>query len=472
MKKIFLLIFLMIAGNIVLRTTCTAQPGADPESYKNILLNSWHYVGSPGISAGVVHSANTNLAISPSGRPFVAYTDFPISGNITVMKFDGTTWVAVGSPCSTFVGDFNISLAFGPYGQLYLAYADSVNSYKVTVMMYDGTDWIDVGTPGFSTASIGSPSMAFGPSGQPYIAFMDVGVAYTYKARVMKFDGIDWVDVGFPGISESAAWYTSLAFSPSGQPYVAYIDDFYNYGTVVKKFDGADWVFVGTPGFIANNWSFGEPFVINSSGEPYIEYENTTNGMISVMKFDGTNWVYVGPEGFSPGNCPLTMAISPTDQLYVALTDAANSDKATVMNFDGANWVNVGTPGFTPGRALYNSLAIDPSGIPYLAFVDSAYNNKVSVMKFDSTYLGISEGQNLSFSVFPNPAKELLTIEFKNITSPDKKVEIFTSEGKMISQIITMQNKTILNVRNYPSGVYFIKVKTNINTSLGRFCKE
>lgn len=472
MKKIFFLVFMLVAGNFIPGPACSAQPGADNGWTKNPLLNTWQYVGSPGISTGVVHSANTNLAISPSGQPFVAYTDFPLSGNINVMKFDGTTWVAVGSPCYTYVGDYNISMAFDPSGQLYLAYADSVNSYKATVMRYDGTNWTNVGTTGFSIASIGYPSLAFGPSGQPYIAFMDVGVAYTYKARVMKFDGTDWVDVGAPGISESAARHTIITFNPSGQPYIAYIDDFYNYGTVVKKFDGADWGFVGTPGFIANNWSFGEPFVINFSGEPYIEYENTSTGMISVMKFDGTNWVFVGPEGFSPGNCPLTMAISPTDQLYVALTDATNSEKATVMNFDGANWVNVGTAGFTPGRALFNSLAIDPSGIPYLAFVDSAYNNKISVMKFDLTLLGVPENRNLSFSVFPNPASSLITIDLINFNSTEKQVEIYNVEGKLISEFQTGESKIILNVRNYPSGVYFIKLTTKTFSSLGKFCKE
>jgi hypothetical protein len=252
---------------------------------------------------------------------------------------------------------------------------------------------------------------------------------------------------------------------------VAYIDNFYNFGIVVKKFDGADWVFVGPPGFISNNWSFGLPLVINSLGEPFIEYENSANE-ISVMKFDGTNWVYVGSEGFSPGNCSLTMAISPTDQLYVALTDAANSDKATVMNFDGTNWVNVGTPGFTPGRAIYTTLEIDPSGIPYLAFVDSVYNNKISVMKFDSAYLGITENRNSAFSVYPNPASSLITIDLKNFNSSEKQVEIYNMEGKMVYETQTYENKMILNVKNYPSGVYFIKLTTKTFSSLGKFCKE
>ena len=437
-----------------------------------MLLNTWHYVGFPGITAGVVHTANNNLAISPSGQPFLAYVNLPNSGKITVNKFDGTNWVVIGSPGSTYSGDYSISMAFSPSGQLYLAFADSVNSYKATVMMYDGTGWTVVGQAGFSSGAGEYFSMGYSPLGQPYLAFVDIGVAMTYLVRVMKFDGTNWVDVGPTAISEGPAWVTSLAFNPSGQPYVSYTDLTYSWGTVVKKFDGTNWVFVGTPGFITNNWSFGEPLVINSFGEPYIEYENSANE-ISVMKFDGTQWVYVGPQWFSGSvGWNITMAISPTDQLYVAFSADANSNKATVMVFDGVDWVPVGTPGFTPERALYISLAIDPSGIPYLSFVDSAYLNKISVMKYDSAYLGINEHRNSAFSVYPNPASTLLTIDLTNINSVEKQVEIYSVDGKKIAETGTRENKINLNVQNYTSGVYFIKVKTNIITSLGKFCKE
>ena len=40
----------------------------------------------------------------------------------------------------------------------------------------------------------------------------------------MKFDGTNWVNVGSAGFSAGESEYESLAFSPSGQPYVAYQD--------------------------------------------------------------------------------------------------------------------------------------------------------------------------------------------------------------------------------------------------------
>ena len=46
----------------------------------------------------------------------------------------------------------------------------------------------------------------------------------------MKFDGNNWINVGITGFSAGEAYGTSLAFSPTGNPYVAYGD-----GTALDK---------------------------------------------------------------------------------------------------------------------------------------------------------------------------------------------------------------------------------------------
>jgi hypothetical protein len=470
MKKILFLVFMLIVGNFVFKTTCSAQPGADNGWSKNPLLNTWQYVGSPGISVGGAYNDDIVLAFSPTGQPYAAFTDTDNSGKVTVMKFDGTSWVTIGTPGST-ITYYNISIAFSPSGQLYLAFSsDSNNTQKVIVMKYDGTDWLTVGTLGISFWEPWFIKLAFGPLGLPYLAFADLDGTGCWRAKVMKFNGTDWVYVGPPAISEGWAEFLNLAFSPSGQPYVAYID---NEQISVKKFDGTDWVYVGSPKFVWALPTVGLPLVINSSGDPYIAFGNFSAYKMSVMKFDGTNWVYVGTDGFSnPIYKNVTMTISPTDLLYAAFSDASNSDKATVMNYDGANWVNVGIAGFTPEYAGWKNLAIDPSGIPYLAFQDSAYLDKISVMKYDVASQGIQEKRNLSFSVYPNPVKDLLTLDLKTINSAGKQVEIYNVEGKMVYETQTYENKMILNVKNYSSGVYFIKLTTKTFSSLGKFCKE
>jgi hypothetical protein len=99
--------------------------------------------------------------------------------------------------------------------------------------------WMNVGNTGFSPGNTWGESLAFSPSGQPYVAYIDI--ADSMKATVMTFNRTNWVNVGNEGFSAGWTQLESLAFSLSGQPYVAYEDGFDGKATVMK-FDS---VFVG-----------------------------------------------------------------------------------------------------------------------------------------------------------------------------------------------------------------------------------
>jgi hypothetical protein len=102
-------------------------------------------------------------------------------------------------------------------------------------MKFDGNNWVNVGTAGFSVGEAFSTSLAFSPSGEPYVAYQDS--ANSYKATVMTFNGTNWVDVGNAGFSSGEADFTSLAFSPSGLPYVAYPDGGNSQKATVMYYD-------------------------------------------------------------------------------------------------------------------------------------------------------------------------------------------------------------------------------------------
>ena len=65
-----------------------------------------------------------------------------------------------------------------------------------------------------------------------------------------------WLNVGIENFSGGEADYTSLAFSPAGQPYVAYKDYVNLKKASVKKFNGTSWIDVGIPGFSAGESSY------------------------------------------------------------------------------------------------------------------------------------------------------------------------------------------------------------------------
>jgi hypothetical protein len=104
-------------------------------------------------------------------------------------------------------------------------------------MKFDGTNWVYIGNHGFSEGEADYTSLAFSPSGQPYVAYTDY-VSYNRGAAVKKFDGTNWVYVGVMDFSNASATYTCLAFSPeNGQPYVAYRDNGQTYKATVMYFD-------------------------------------------------------------------------------------------------------------------------------------------------------------------------------------------------------------------------------------------
>src|ERR1035437_5849547 len=107
--------------------------------------------------------------------------------------------------------------------------------------------WKIVGNAGFSAGRADYTSLAFSPSGELYVAYTDWG--NDFKATVMKYDGNNWVNVGNAGFSAGPVNFTCLACSPSDELYVAFNDDEKPYKASVMKFDGTNWIYVGNPGF-------------------------------------------------------------------------------------------------------------------------------------------------------------------------------------------------------------------------------
>ncbi len=393
----------------------------------------------------------------------------------TVTKFDGNNWVNIGN--AGFSADWInfISLAFSPSGEPYVAFEDWTTnpSGKATVMKFDGNNWLIVGTEGFSAGQADYINIAFSPSGEPFVAYVDY--VNSNKATAMEFDGTNWVNVGNAGFSAGLVLDLSLAFSPvDGHPYLAYYDGGNTGKATVMTFNGTNWVDVGNAGFSASNTIY-ESLAFSASGQPYVVYSDYAYAYkATLMKFDGTNWINVGNAGFSAGEADYTsLAFSPTGEPYVAYMDYATIPfgKTTLMKFDGTNWVNVGNAGFSEGTAGWTSLAFSPTGEPYIAFQDNADSNRATVMKYDSVMVGITKQQESTISIYPNPATDKITIETA-ATPTQCQLSIINLNGQaLITRQIT-EPKTQLDISNLPSGVYFVRVTGEKRVEVGKFVKQ
>jgi hypothetical protein len=381
--------------------TATNTQNATPSPIPTITPTpepSWQEVGAGSASGGGISntagvSADPSLAISPDGVPYVAWMDYSDGdAEIYVRMWDGSSWVEVGAGSASGGGisnnDFGSnspSLAISPDGMPYVAWDDEGNGIEdneIYIRKWDGSNWVEVGAGSASGGGISNngggssgPSLAISPEGVPYVAWVDFISSGPNNIYVRKFDGSRWVEVGAGsasggGISNhpgGSAFYggshhPSLAISPDGMPYVAWFHEIYQSGS----------------------W-FGD---------------------IYIRQWNGGSWVEVGAgsasgEGISRNNgisdSP-ALAISPAGVPYVAWSD--NSSKTFeihVLKWDGSGWVEAGAgsasgegishAGSNPvasGGSYSPSIAISPDGAACIAWEDYNYgDDNIYVRKWD-----------------------------------------------------------------------------------------
>jgi|GEM_PF-1164116 len=169
--------------------TCVLAFAPDGTAYALLPSNVMKFDGTNWVQAGGVLS-NLNIsaasfAFAPDGTPHVSFVDNANASQAVVMKLNGGVWTQVGP--GVFGDISSTALAFAPDGTPYLTYPDTALATmgKETMLRYDGSSWSAVGARGFSPSSVDSLSLSFSPDGTPWVGFMD-GNQNTYKATVMR----------------------------------------------------------------------------------------------------------------------------------------------------------------------------------------------------------------------------------------------------------------------------------------------
>jgi len=261
--------------------------GSGVGTVENYISGNWQLV--MGTSPLSWSAFGTSIAIDTGNTPYVAYQDANYNYRATVKKFNDTGWVILGNEGFSAVGTKNITIAIDKNGTPYIAYQNdtfpnySFGSGPVTVMKYNGSSWVTVGLAGFSAGKADFPSLAIDSSGTPYVVYSDS--VFGYKATVMKFIDTAWVSVGTPGFSAGRAQYTTIAINPAGMPYVTYEDGGNNNKATVMKYNGSSWGSVGTAGFSDGGVQF-TSITIDTGGTFYVVYSDSVKGnKTTVMKY-------------------------------------------------------------------------------------------------------------------------------------------------------------------------------------------
>ncbi|MBC5774358.1 Ig-like domain-containing protein [Pontibacter sp. KCTC 32443] len=342
----------------------------------------WQVVGKRGFSPGSVQYSK--VAVDASGTPYVAFADASQGGRATVMRYNGTNWELVGSAgfsggMTQYLITSQLSLAIDANGTPYIAYTDGSKNDKATVMKFDGTQWVTVGTAGFTPWVATNPVLVIDANGTPYIAFDESGTT------VMKFNGTAWVTVGSNKFSANGAVSDlDIALDATGMPNVVF-SEYGNNGSrgKVMRFDGTNWLTIGEGNFSAGKAGY-TSLELDAMGSPYVAFVDATNGdKATVLKFDGTNWVTVGAASIPDSKVAFTnLKLNAAGVPYLSYSNIYdnNFSRTSVIQFNGTSWELVGD-----AAILNNSVSdfnISGAGIPYVVYYDGDNSGKATVLSF------------------------------------------------------------------------------------------
>src|ERR1019366_7371822 len=109
--------------------------------------------------------------------------------------------------------------------------------------------------------------------------------------------------------------------------------------------------------------------------------------------------------------------------------------------------------------ALQNGIAMTPSF--------AIHNNVVicGTSAPDGKPLGIEQkivsSSGRQFSIYPNPASDIVTLNIHNAINTDLTLNIYNVIGKLISSETLRQNQQQINIGDLDNGIYFVEIKSN-----------
>jgi len=316
---------------------------------------------------------STSLAITPDGRPAVAFfrSDATIKRALRLTTAGDCGWSA-----ETVTHDgIDSSLAFDSSGQphvsffddrlLALGYARRVDgTWRVTTVDQEGSG----GSTGHRT------SLALDAADRPHISYLlkfVAGQVFTYDLRFARFEGVSWLRETVDA-EHQTGWDSSLALDSNGRPQITYHDN----GT--NQLKHAEWVNGGWSLQIIDRGGRPSSLRLDSSDTPHVAYHvPPQDGSLRYAVHRDGVWQHetIDFQGQSPSGGTrafASLALDAAEQPHIAYVDFNTESLKYASRNDKGNWqIDIVDSG--SGLGDFCSLQIDPDGVPHVSYIDFAH---------------------------------------------------------------------------------------------------
>ncbi len=440
---------------------------------------------------------------------------FPFSGYARVLDWDGVSWVQRGND---FVGTDSIYEGTGsavdlsangltvavssPWGYNSLGYKCG----NLRVFDWSGGSWIQRGAviEGEGNISPILSSDVFGfalelSSDGNYIAvgakgnFNEVSFEVGH-VRIYHWDGMTWQQIGQdidgPNSNQTGTEFGDAVSINSAGNRVAIGGRFYKSSqdleeqgiACVYEWNGSTWAMMGDTLFGgASGALLGSAVQLSSDGNSMAVGAPGANGSLGltrVFDWDGVDWILRGAA--IPGVSNSTSAESGTsldlsydgNRLAIGEPRANFSAGATrIFQWNGSSWQQIGATlsDGTGFQAFGDAVRINASGSSVTIgspFNDDAGLNTGKVQVFENSALvSVSELNSLNqIGVYPNPVNDFININLNK--DQLSKIELYSMTGSLLFKTELNAPAYTLNITNYPSGTYLVKVYNQNNDAI------
>ena len=249
-----------------------------------VTVMRWNGSGWAALGAPFEDDTNDSPKIvDVGGSPYVAYLG-PVNGNLTVLvrRWNAQTqlWEQVGGAVSAHGPDLSGKPEITVIsGVPYVAWAERVsagsNDPSVFVARLNGSAWETVGSAIVHVTSEGLWSISLANvQGEPSLAWVQEVKSPSHATHVVRWDGTTWSALGDP-LAQSIDPLRAQGLSASlavvgGVPYLAWFPD--SGQAVVSAWSGGHWDRVGGKLNRTSSDAAGAPVITDAGGKPVVAW--------------------------------------------------------------------------------------------------------------------------------------------------------------------------------------------------------